>query len=636
MTFSPLRMFSHRSRQTLPIQIGASRYQRVALCLHQWSNWHEHMTVIELRESMRTESLIEGQSPEKIARMRAWAAWLRRLGDGDPSLYVSEVDDGIGDIRLWPSQCYAIDSPEAVDTMLANIYDCPCEQMLQQPTEWWSSRAIVTPLHTNVSYINDRMLDQLPGTAKTFRSRDGICEGERYSGMITPEFFKKYSPKGLPEGELRLKPGAIIMLLRNLKRSTGLANGTRLRVDETDPRSRFLACTVLTGKQRGTQVLLPRIKLKCANKNLPFEWYRIQFPVRLAYAMTINKSQGQTLYRLAILLARITVSANGETQVEESATFDHGQLTVAMSRSGDPDNVFIYLDPIRYAAKTTAIQVFREALLSNARPTCELQRVRNVALESDNPDMWLSEQARLAWQVLGQRDVQLFLEDDPNLWLATQKLEAWATNGDRQCPRQPMCDPVGYTGGKEEWPQLEDIRHLQRMPADTIPSEAVWHEDGFETAMGVRQWHDSWLVAANEDPYNSSAALLEHNYDHYEQIESRRVQAEYELAAEMDAMAIESGMAAEQYEEQQHAIIAEMLADNITIDEAVQLIGTDDVEDSVINGEAYEALREQTEPENLSATEMHGLDSNLLYLQTIDDIFANSNAADELLEQLEM
>ena len=86
MTFSPLRMFSHRSRQTLPIQIGASRYQRVALCLHQWSNWHEHMTVIELRESMRTESLIEGQSPEKIARMRAWAAWLRRLGDGDPSL----------------------------------------------------------------------------------------------------------------------------------------------------------------------------------------------------------------------------------------------------------------------------------------------------------------------------------------------------------------------------------------------------------------------------------------------------------------------------------------------------------------------------------------------------------------------
>ena len=92
----------------------------------------------------------------------------------------------------------------------------------------------------------------------------------------------------------------------------------------------------------------------------------------------------------------------------------------------------------------------------------------------------------------------------------------------------------------------------------------------------------------------------------------------------------------EQYEEQQHVIIAEMLADNITIDEAVQLIGTDDVEDSVINGEAYEALREQTEPENLSATEMHGLDSNLLYLQTIDDIFANSNAADELLEQLEM
>ena len=49
-----------------------------------------------------------------------------------------------------------------------------------------------------------------------------------------------------------------------------------------------------------------------------FKLKRLQHPLRLAYAMTINKAQGQTLDRVGIFLRK--------------PVFDHGQLYVAFSR----------------------------------------------------------------------------------------------------------------------------------------------------------------------------------------------------------------------------------------------------------------------------------------------------------------
>ena len=70
--------------------------------------------------------------------------------------------------------------------------------------------------------------------------------------------------------------------------SHGLRNGTRLH---------FLRCTIIGGKHRGKVHLLPRIPLQSSDNDAqcPFSFKRIQFPVRLAYAMTTNKSQGLTL-----------------------------------------------------------------------------------------------------------------------------------------------------------------------------------------------------------------------------------------------------------------------------------------------------------------------------------------------------
>ena len=75
---------------------------------------------------------------------------------------------------------------------------------------------------------------------------------------------------------------------------------------------------VVTGRQAGKRVYITRIPMNPADSNLPFTLRRLRFPVRVAFAMTINKAQGQTLSHVGLYL--------------NTPVFCHGQLYVALSR----------------------------------------------------------------------------------------------------------------------------------------------------------------------------------------------------------------------------------------------------------------------------------------------------------------
>jgi ATP-dependent DNA helicase PIF1 len=157
------------------------------------------------------------------------------------------------------------------------------------------------------------------------------------------EYLNTLDPGGMPPHDLRLRKGVPVILLRNLDRSRGLCNGTRLIVEDV-VQGRLLTCRIASTNEL---VFLPRIAVRPSDGEYAFTWTRRQFPVRLAFAMSINKAQGQSLGCVGVYLG--------------SGCFTHGQLYVAASRVGAPDHIrFAVADP---SVCETRNPVYRSALL---------------------------------------------------------------------------------------------------------------------------------------------------------------------------------------------------------------------------------------------------------------------------------
>ena len=136
------------------------------------------------------------------------------------------------------------------------------------------------------------------------------------------EFLNSLEPPGVPSHTLTLKKSVPVILLRNLN-PPRLCNGTRLQISKMH--DNILEATIISGEHTGEKVIIPRIPI--CPKGYPFEFKRIQFPVKVCFAMTINKSQGNTLKHCGLAL--------------DNACFSHGQFYVGCSRVGREINLKI-------------------------------------------------------------------------------------------------------------------------------------------------------------------------------------------------------------------------------------------------------------------------------------------------------
>jgi ATP-dependent DNA helicase PIF1 len=152
-----------------------------------------------------------------------------------------------------------------------------------------------------------------------------VVVGVSMDSLYPVEFLNTLQFSGIVNHKLELKVGVPIHLLRNLNQSLGLCNGTRLIVKRLG--QHVIEAEIITWNNVSKHVFIPRIIMSPSRIDWPFVLRCHQFPVRVAFAMTINKNQGQTLNNVGVYLP--------------SPVFYHGHLYVAISRVTSSANIKI-------------------------------------------------------------------------------------------------------------------------------------------------------------------------------------------------------------------------------------------------------------------------------------------------------
>ena len=291
-------------RQTLPVIQKGTMADELKACLKSSYLWR-HVKTLKLITNMRVH--LRGD-----ASVGHFAEQLLAIGNGKiPN------DPKSGLINIPVDFCNVVQSVEA---LMNNVF--PNIQTHFKNHEWLCERAILAPKNINVNSINLQIQQQLPGETISYKSIDTAADANAAVQYPT-EFLNSLEPSGMPLHNLQLKIGSPIMLLRNLD-APRLCNGTRLSVKTLMPH--VIEATIMTGCAKGEDVFIPRIPL--LPSDMIFEFKRLQFPVRLAFVMSINKAQGQSLKVAGINL--------------ETSCFSHGQLYVACSRVGSGKSLYVF------------------------------------------------------------------------------------------------------------------------------------------------------------------------------------------------------------------------------------------------------------------------------------------------------
>ena len=294
-------VFGGDFKQVLPVVKKGGRRDILAESLIASPLW-ERLQVIELTLNMRA------------ACDQNFAEWLLGVGDGSANI------KGTSRIDLRHENF-----AEDLDTLVNNVYGSGVPSARE-------NAVILTPKNDTMRDVNSRVYERLPAEASSYLSSNSFVADHKKQLnfadqriLITQEMLQDLDQANLPSHRLQVKPGCVVMLLCNLRVKSGLCNGTRLEVLE--PRDHTIKCKILSGQKVGDIVWLFRVKLNRDDTELPGTLTRVQFPIRLAYCITINKSQGSTFDLVGLYLP--------------VPCFTHGQLYVASSRGKMSKNVFI-------------------------------------------------------------------------------------------------------------------------------------------------------------------------------------------------------------------------------------------------------------------------------------------------------
>ena len=248
-------------------------------------------------------------------RAQSFAKYLLEVGEGKlPSCSTKNtwIVSLHEDIIFKP-----LDNEDNVLRLITCIFS---NQLTRNNVETFAQHVILCPTNTTVMDINNRIICTiLDGELNSYFSFD-TQDSEANDVEIDLPIGHTHTllPNSYPPQELKLKLGTIVIILRNLSSNEGIVNGTRAIV--TNLQKNVIQLQILTGRMKGKLILLPRFEFlhESTDDGISLRFKRRQFPIRPAFAMTINKCQGQTFKKVGIYL--------------DQPIFTHGQLYVAFSR----------------------------------------------------------------------------------------------------------------------------------------------------------------------------------------------------------------------------------------------------------------------------------------------------------------
>ncbi|KAH9555671.1 hypothetical protein CY35_08G127200 [Sphagnum magellanicum] len=252
-----------------------------------------HVIILRLHINMR---IMEGNSEEQ----REFAKWVLNVRDGSlPTIAEEEAED------------YSLKG------LIRTIY--PNHQCHSGDAMYLMQHSILAPKNIDVDEVNNAILESLSEELHTYLSANSLTPIEESASAVAGismdslypvEFLNILQFNGITNHKLELKVGVPILLLRNLNQSIGLCNGMRLIVKRLG--QRVIEAEIIIGNNVGKRVFIPRIIISPSETDWPFVLCCRQFPVRVAFAIIINKSQGQTLDNVGLYVAisRVTSSAN--------------------------------------------------------------------------------------------------------------------------------------------------------------------------------------------------------------------------------------------------------------------------------------------------------------------------------------
>ncbi|XP_039818500.1 uncharacterized protein LOC120681006 [Panicum virgatum] len=236
------------------------------------------------------------QSMDLIVVAIATSDYLLRIGNGTEEAFEGD--------HVWLPDDILIHNPpedDSIDILIDQVF--PNLVANCTSTSYMRECAILSTMNEHVDAVNALMIDRFPGKQKIFYSFDSVDDD---------------SPR---------------LVVRGFQNNS-------------------IDAEIVNGQHAGKRVFIPRIPMSPSEDlTLPFKFKRKQFPIRLSFAMTINKAQGQTIPNVGIYLPK--------------PVFSHIQLYVALSRGVSRESTWVLakrnmnIDP---AGKSTKNIVYTDVL----------------------------------------------------------------------------------------------------------------------------------------------------------------------------------------------------------------------------------------------------------------------------------